>query len=260
MNDKIIQYDHISISYGEKPAVEDISFSVGEGEILGILGESGSGKSTLLKAAMGLLGYEGNIRQGRILFDGKNLVDLTPEEHRRINGDKIGIIFQNAGAYFCPVRKIKDQLYEIVRAHRKQSRAEVMAMAAKLFQNTGTKDPERILESYPFELSGGMQQRAGIVAAMLLTPKLLLADEPASSLDIVLQKQVISEMLELRRQFNTSVIIVTHQIGVARVMADRILVLKDGRCVEQGETEKVLGSPSHEYTKRLLMAIPKPER
>lgn len=257
---ELLKYEQVEISYRGLPAVRDVSFSLREGEILGIVGESGSGKSTLIRAAMGLLGPAGTVTRGDILYRGRSLPALTAEELRRVNGPEIGMIFQNAGSSFCPVRTVGAQLFESAAAHGKVSKGDFMEHAVDLLQKIGFEDGKRILDSYPFELSGGMQQRVGIAAAMLLKPSVLLADEPTSALDVFVQKQVVEEMLLLRRTFGTSIVLVTHNIGLVGAMADNVLVLKDGEAVEYGETQQVLQAPENLYTKKLMSAVPRLKR
>lgn len=257
---ELLSFEHVEISYGGDPVVHDVSFSVKPGEILGLVGESGSGKSTLIKAAMGLLGDNGLVTKGDILFDGKNIPDLPEKELRKIRGAKIGMIFQDAGASLCPIRTIGEQIYESMSAHMDISRADAQDRAFTLFEKLHFQDSRRIWDSYPFELSGGMNQRAGIVIAMLMNPAVLLADEPTSALDMAVQKQVVLEMKLLRELFGTAIILVTHDIGVVSAMADTVLVLKDGRKVEYGPARKVLQAPEQAYTKKLLAAVPKLRR
>lgn len=257
---EILHYDHVDISYNGKVAVRDVSFSLREGEILGIVGESGSGKSTLIKAAMGLLGQNGLVTRGDIWYKGKNLADLKEKEMRKLCGRSIGMIFQSAGASFCPIRTVGAQLYESMTEHEQVSKTEFRQRATELMGKIGFEDPARILDSYPFELSGGMQQRVGIAAAMLLSPAILLADEPTSALDVSVQRQVVEEMLLVRKTFGTSIIIVTHNIGVIGAMADRVLVMKNGEAVEYGETQQVLNDPQEDYTRTLMSAVPRLRR
>ena len=239
----------------EQKALDDVSISFRNNEFVFILGESGSGKSTLIKAAIGLLGKSGCI-EGNIWYDGKNLPELNAKELRKICGSEIGMIFQNAGSSFCPIRTVGEQLFEGMTEHIEIKKAEFEKEASELFLKFGFQDPARILKSYPFELSGGMQQRVGIAAAMLLKPKILLADEPTSALDVSVQKQVVEQMKMIRKQYGTTILIVTHNIGVIRAMADSMLVLKDGKMEEYGKTQEVLSHPQSDYTKRLLSAIP----
>ena len=256
----LLEYDRVTISYNGIPAVQDVSVSLSEGEILGVVGESGSGKSTLIRAAMGLLGPAGMVTRGDIWYKGKNLPDLKPSEMRRLCGPELGMIFQSAGASFCPIRTVGKQLYESVREHENISRAAFEDRASDILDKIGFSDPARILKSFPFELSGGMQQRVGIASAMLLRPSVLMADEPTSALDVHVQKQVVEEMLLMREQFGISIIIVTHNIGVVGAMADNVLVMRGGRAVEYGPAKQVLEHPETEYTKTLMAAVPRLER
>ena len=257
---ELLRYDHVDISYNGFLAVKDVSFTLEPGEILGIVGESGCGKSTLIKAAMGLLGSTGMVTRGDIWYKGKNLPDLPPKELRKLNGPELGMIFQSAGSSFCPIRTIEAQLYETMTEHEKTSKAEFLDRAMELLGKLGFEDGKRILGSYPFELSGGMQQRVGIAAAMLLNPSVLLADEPTSALDVSVQKQVVEEMLLVRETFGTAILLVAHNIGVIGAMADKVLVMKNGEAVEYGDTRQVLGSPQAAYTRQLLSAVPRLRR
>ena len=258
--EELLRYDHVDISYNGFLAVKDVSFTLEPGEILGIVGESGCGKSTLIKAAMGLLGSAGMVTRGNIWYKGKNLPDLPPKELRKRNGPELGMIFQSAGSSFCPIRTIGAQLYETMTEHEKISKAEFLDRAMELLGKLGFEDGKRVLGSYPFELSGGMQQRVGIAAAMLLNPSVLLADEPTSALDVSVQKQVVEEMLLVRDTFGTAMVLVSHNIGVIRAMADKVLVLKDGETVEYGKTQQVLENPQADYTRAMLSAVPRLRR
>lgn len=267
---EILRYDHVNITYNGFKAIKDVSFTVDEGEILGIVGESGSGKSTLIKAAMGLLGDFGMVTRGDIWYKGKNLPDLSAAELRKLNGPELGMIFQSAGSSFCPIRTVGAQLYESMTEHSDArgtrdipslsesiTKEEFRARAVELLRKIGFENGQRILDSYPFELSGGMQQRVGIAAAMLLNPSVLLADEPTSALDVSVQKQVVEEMLLVRETFGTAIVLVTHNIGVIGAMADRVLVMRNGETVEYGETEQVLNHPREAYTRTLMAAVPR---
>jgi len=257
---EILRYEHVDISYNGVKVIKDVSFTVSEGEILGIVGESGSGKSTIIKAAMGLLGETGLVTRGDIWYKGKNLPDLSAGEMRKLNGPELGMIFQYAGSSFCPIRTVGAQLYESMTEHESLSKEAFRVRATELLEKIGFENARRILDSYPFELSGGMQQRVGIAAAMLLNPSVLLADEPTSALDVSIQKQVVEEMLLVRRTFGTSIVLVTHNIGVIGAMADKVLVMKNGEMVEYGETQQVLNNPKEDYTRLLMSAVPKLKR
>ena len=257
---EILKYEHVDISYNGVKVIKDVSFTVDEGEILGIVGESGSGKSTLIKAAMGLLGDTGLVTRGDIWYKGMDLPDLPARELRKLNGPELSMIFQYAGSSFCPIRTVGAQLYESMTEHENLTKEQFRVRAADLLEKIGFENPQRILESYPFELSGGMQQRVGIAAAMLLNPSVLLADEPTSALDVSVQKQVVEEMLLVRETFGTAIVLVTHNIGVIRAMADKVLVMRNGETVEYGETQQVLNNPKQEYTKLLMSAVPQIRR
>ena len=254
--DALLTYSQVNISYNGKQTVRNVSFSLMPGEILGIVGESGSGKSTLLKAALGILGPGGAVTGGHIWFQGKSLTDLPEKSIREIRGNRIGMVFQDTKASFCPVRTIGSQIYESLAAHRKVNRREAEELTRETFLKLGFPDPVRILKSYPFQLSGGMNQRVGIAMAMMQRPAVLLADEPTSALDVINQRQAVDEMLDLRRFYGTAIILVTHNIGLVSAMADTVLVLHEGQMEEYGETEQVLGRPQAEYTKKLLEAVP----
>ena len=256
----LLTYRSVEVSFNGRAVTHDVSFTLHAGEILGIVGESGSGKSTLLKAAMGLLGNDGLVTKGDIWFKGKDLPDLPEKELRKICGAGIGMIFQDAGASLCPIRTIGEQIYESMSAHMEITRSQAREKALALFEKLQFKDGQRIWNSYPFELSGGMNQRAGIAIAILMEPPVLLADEPTSALDVAVQKQVIEEMLHLRELFGTAIILVTHDIGVVSAMADTVLVLKDGRIMEFGTAQQVLREPRDAYTRKLLAAVPKLRR
>ena len=260
MDRKILTYDSVEISFGGKAVVHDVSLSLEHGEILGLVGESGSGKSTLIKAAMGLLGPDGLVTRGDIRYMDQNILDIPEKEQRKIRGAGIGMIFQDAGASLCPIRTIGEQIYESMRAHKKITRSEAKSRAMDLFDKLNFKDSQRVWNSYPFELSGGMNQRAGIAIAMLMNPPILFADEPTSALDVSVQRQVVREMLKLRELFGTAIVIVTHDIGVVRAMADTVLILKNGKTIEYGTADRVLDHPQDPYTRKLLEAVPKLQR
>lgn len=255
MKAPLLDVQHMEISYNGRPVVHDVSFQVEPGEILGIVGESGSGKSTVIKAAMGLLGKSGAVTKGDVFYKGHNVIDAEAEEIRRMRGPEMGMIFQDTSASLCPIRSIGDQLYESVNQHERASREEVRQRALELFEKMRLPDGDRVLNSYPFELSGGMNQRVGILMAMILRPALLFADEPTSALDVTVQAQVVREMMKMRDIYGTGIVIVTHNIGVVEHMADRIAVMHRGNLVEYGTKEDVIYHPREDYTKKLLGAV-----
>lgn len=251
----LLQVEHVTISYNGKPVVQDVSFTLQPGEILGVVGESGSGKSTMIKAIMGLLGEGGMVTRGDIYYKGQNVVDMPEKEQRRLLGPEIGMVFQDCKASLCPIRTVGAQIYESLSEHERVTREEAYERAGELMQKIGLTDYRRTLNSYPFELSGGMNQRVGICSAMLMKPSLLLADEPTSALDVTVQKQVVEEMKLMRRDYGTAMILVTHNIGVVGVMADQVLVLQQGRMMDYGPSDQVLNHSKNKYTKQLMDSV-----
>lgn len=256
----LLKYDSVEVCFNGKAVVKNVSFSLQPGEILGVVGESGSGKSTIVKSVMGLLGPNGVVSKGDILFDGRNLPDLSEWEMRKIRGAKISMIFQDAGASLCPIRTIGSQIFESMKAHMSISKGEAKEKALELFSKLNFKETQRIWDSYPFEMSGGMNQRICIAISMLMNPSVLLADEPTSALDVSVQKQVVTQMLRLRELFGTAIVLVTHDIGVVSAMADTVLVLQDGNVMEYGSAKEVLEHPQSAYTQKLLAAVPRLRR
>lgn len=256
----LLKAEHITVCYHETEIVKDVSFSLGTGEILGIAGESGSGKTTIIRSISGLLGPSGVVSRGDIFYKGENIVDISDRQRRQLSGPEIAVVFQDCKASFSPMRTIGAQMYEVVHEHHPFSKQEVFRDAEEIMRKVGLHDPGRILKSYPFELSGGMNQRVGICIAMLLKPKVLLCDEVTSALDVTVQKQVVEELLLMRKEYGTSIILVTHNIGVIRAMADTVLVLKNGEVKEYGEKEKVLNAPKDPYTKELMASAPRLKR
>ena len=254
--ESLLKLEHVTICYNGEPVVHDVDLELNKGEILGVVGESGSGKSTIIKAIMGLLGNEGMVTEGDIWYKGKNIVDMPEKELRRLLGPEIAMVFQDSGAALCPIRTVGAQIYESMREHERISRKECAERTVRMMAKIGLKDGERVLQSYPFELSGGMNQRVGICISMLQNPSLLLADEPTSALDVTTQAQIVRQMMELRDDFGTGIIIVTHNIGVAAYMADKLLVMRQGKVVDSGQREDILHNPQSEYTKNLLASVP----
>lgn len=255
MNREILNLKNLSVSYGDINILKDIDLSLKEGEILGIVGESGSGKSTLIKSIMGILDENASI-DGEINFEGKDLASLSLKDYRKIKGKEISMIFQNPTEYFNPTRKISKQFIETIRSHNDISKQEIQKKSINTFKFLGLQDGKKIWNSYPFELSGGMNQRVAIALSIMLEPKILLADEPTSALDVTVQAQVVKELLKLRQKLNTSIILVTHNIGVASYMSDNIGVMYGGRIIEYGESEELINNPKHPYTKILINSVP----
>ena len=255
MRQPLLELKHVEISYFGKPVVHDLSLQIEPGEILGIVGESGSGKSTVIRAAMGLLGNRGAVTKGNIYYKGQNVTEAGEKELRKIRGPEMGMVFQNPGASLSPIRTIEKQLYETVLEHEKTSTRDIRERALKIFETMGLPDGEEILKSYPFQLSGGMNQRVGIMMAMVQNPRLLFADEPTSALDVTIQAQVVKEMMKMREIYGTAIAIVTHNIGLVEYMADKVAVMYKGRLVEYGTKEEVIRHPREDYTKKLIGAV-----
>ena len=252
---EILKLENACITYdGERNAVDDISFSVEEGQIIGIVGESGSGKSTLLHSLTGLLPRGAGCRGSFRLF-GRDIRGMSAKERMQMRGRDVSMIFQDTGRYMNPIARIGAQYTEFLQVHGIRSKQECLQMERDMLSRVHLHDADRVLHAYPFELSGGMRQRVGIAMAMTLKPKLLLADEPTSALDVTVQAQVVYEMMELRRKYGTTIVIVTHNMGVASYMSDVIGVMQHGRMVEWGRTEEVISHPKEEYTRTLLNSI-----
>ncbi len=252
----LLQVDHVDISYGKALTVSDCSISLEQGEICSIVGESGSGKTTVIRAVMGLLPGGGRVSAGDILFEGKSLLKYTPAQWRALRGHDISMIFQDSGAMMNQTRKIGGTFVEYIRTHENVSKQEAWKKGADMLSRMRLPDADRIMRSYPFQLSGGMRQRVGIAMGMTYQPKLLLADEPTSALDVTTQAQIVRQMMQLRDEYGTTIIIVTHDLGVAAYMGDRIVVMKNGRIEDQGDREHMLHGSENEYTRMLLEAVP----
>lgn len=253
----LLEVSHLDVGYGKTTIVRDARFAVQKGEILGIVGESGSGKSTLLKAIMQLDDTGVTVQSGRISFQGQNLTSLSNEEKRAFRGNKMGVVFQNPGSSLNPLRRVNKQFIETMQSHVKIDKKTAESRILELLEKLNLQDGQRILNSYPYELSGGMNQRIALALAMIMEPELLLADEPTSALDVTVQAQVVEEMLKLRDRFGTSIVMITHNMGIVSKMADKIAVMYAGRIVEYGEKAEVIKNHCHPYTRALLEAIPR---
>lgn len=252
----ILDVKQLDVSYHGTQILRNLTLDLNAGEILGIVGESGSGKSTLIKAIIGLLGDNGRIDHGKLEFDNIDLIHIKKKELRKLRGTKMGMVFQHPGMSFNPIRKIGVQFFEALRAHEKFDQRQAKERILKIFSELRLQDGERILQSYPFELSGGMNQRVAIALAMVLNPVMLLADEPTSALDVTVQAQVVRQMMDLRDDLGTTIIMVTHNMGVVSYMVDKIAVMYAGNLVEYGKKLDVMKNPQHPYTKALIAAIP----
>ena len=254
----ILEVENCTIRYQNgNPAVSDVSLSVKEGEIVSIVGESGSGKTTLIRAILGLLPPGGRVTEGSIRFGGKDLTKLSEQEMQAIRGRDIAMIFQDVGAALDPIQKVKTQYREAIAVHEKLPRRSYFTRANEMLKRMQLTDTPRVMDSYPFELSGGMKQRVGIAMGMTAQPKLLLADEPTSALDVTIQAQVVRQMRQLRDQYGCTIILVTHNMGVASYLSDRIGVMRSSRMVEFGARDEIIYHPKEQYTRDLLEAVPK---
>ena len=260
--EKNLIVDRLTVTYGEKLAVDGVSFSLSPGKIYVIVGESGSGKSTLLRTIGGLLTKEGKIVSGDIWMGEQNLIQLSEKEWCEVHGNKMGYIFQNPEQSLSPLAKIGKQFVECQNMHAKtagkKSKKEILEDAEELLKELRFENPQRVLKSYPFELSGGMCQRVAIALAIMNQPSLLLADEPTSALDVASQDMTIETLLALRKKTDLSILLVTHNMEVARRLADEIGVMYQGRIIESGLPEEIWNDPKEDYTKKLIAAIPQP--
>lgn len=252
----LLDVKNLDVSYGDKLTVTGASIELDKGEILSIVGESGSGKTTVIRAIMGCLPGRGHVSGGSITFNGRDMLKNTREDWRKISGSEMSMIFQDSGNMINPIRRIGEQFTDYILAHAPQkSKAEAAEMAKDMLNKVRLPNPQNIMNSYPFELSGGMRQRVGIAMAMIFSPNLLLADEPTSALDVTTQAQIIRQIVDVRNEYNAAVILVTHNIGVASYVSNKLMVMKNGHVVESGGRE-IIENPQHAYTKELLAAVP----
>ena len=252
----MLEIKNVTISYGDRPTVKNFSMALKKGEIASIVGESGSGKTTVIRAVLGLLPGGGKVTEGDILFEGKSLLENTAEEWRNLRGTDMSMIFQDSGAMLNPIRKIGSVFVEYIRTHEKISRKAAWEKGREMLEQMRLPSSDNIMKSYPFQLSGGMRQRVGIAMAMTFQPKLLLADEPTSALDVTTQAQIVRQMMELRDEWGTSIIMVTHNLGVAAYMSDQILIMKEGQIADTGSRDQILKGGRSIYTQELLEAVP----
>ena len=243
---------------GEVPAVDGVDFSLGKGETLGIVGESGCGKSVTSLSIMRLIpDPPGKIVDGEILFDGSNLLEKSEAEMRSIRGNDISMIFQEPMTSLNPVFTIGDQIMEAIILHQRLSKAEARERAIEMLRLVGIPVPERRIDEYPHQLSGGMRQRDMIAMALSCNPKLLIADEPTTALDVTIQAQILDLMRKLRDEFGTAIMLITHDLGVVAELAERVVVMYAGKIVEEADVVPLFGEPLHPYTVGLLGSIPK---
>ena len=244
------------VKRGVVRAVDDVTFSVDEGEILAIVGESGSGKSVTSLSIMGLLAEPGHVAGGSMEFDGKDLTTLSEKEYREMRGNDMAMIFQEPMTSLNPVYRIGDQIVEAIRTHEKISKKEALTRAIDLLRKVGIPSPEARVRDYPHQMSGGMRQRVMIAMALACDPDILIADEPTTALDVTIQAQIIELMQEMQEKNGNAIIMITHDLGVVADMADKIMVMYAGRPVEFGTAEEIFYESRHPYTWGLIRSIP----
>lgn len=257
----LLDIENLKLSFftpaGEVQSVRDVSFKLNEGEVLGIVGESGSGKSVTAFSIMKLTPYPGKVVGGHIDFNGHRITDLSEKEMRKIRGKEVSMIFQDPMTSLNPVYTIGNQICEVILLHTEANKKQAHKKAVELLSLVGINEPEKRMKQYPHELSGGMRQRVMIAIALACEPKLLIADEPTTALDVTIQAQILELMMELKEKLGMSIIIITHDLGVVSSMCDKIAVMYGGKIVEYGTADDIFYNPKHEYTKGLLNSIPR---
>jgi oligopeptide transport system ATP-binding protein len=261
MSEHLVEIKNERLSFftpaGEVKALNDVSLYLNEGEVLGIVGESGSGKSVTSYSIMGITADPGRIIGGTVEFNGHQIETLTEKEMRRIRGKEVSMIFQDPMTSLNPVYTIGNQIEEAILLHTDKSKAEAKERAVELLRLVGINEPEKRVRQYPHELSGGMRQRVMIAIALACEPKLLIADEPTTALDVTIQAQILELIMELKQKIGMAVILITHDLGIVASMCDRIAVMYAGKVIECGSTDDIFYDPKHEYTKGLLRSVPR---
>ena len=242
---------------GTVKAINGIDLTVEAGEVLALVGESGSGKSMTALSILRLVPYPGRIVEGDIWFKGQRMGGMSERELRQIRGNEISIVFQDAGAALNPVIKVGQQMVEILLAHRDMTSAEAREVCLTLLSEMGLPDPKHMMETYPFQLSGGMAQRVMLAMALAPEPALLIADEPTSNLDVTLQAEILLRLQRLQRERGTAILLITHDMGVVAQLADHVAVMYAGKIMESGERDRVFRHPRHPYTWGLFQAVPR---
>lgn len=243
--------------WGMAYVLNGIDLKIYKDEVFGLVGETGCGKSVTSMSILRLLPSNAEV-SGRIIFEGKNLLELSEKEMKKIRGERISMVFQDPMSSLNPLFKIKTQMVDVIKLHHKISKEEAIERAIELLKAVNLPDPNRILESYPHQLSGGMRQRVMIALALSFNPSLLIADEPTTALDVTIQKQILDLILELKKQYHFSVLLITHDLGVVAETCDRVGVMYAGNMVEIADVEELFENPLHPYTQGLLSAIPDP--
>ena len=262
-DDKILSAQNVHTTFrthGKSvKAVRGVSFYAGYQEILAVVGESGSGKSVLMKSILGLMPENAEVTADQILFMEKNILEMTPEQQRKMRGKEIAMVFQDPMTALNPLRTIGFHLTEVLKRHRGMDKRTAQKEAIAVLEQVGISSPEKRLDQYPHEFSGGMRQRVLIAMALCCRPKLLIADEPTTALDVTIQAQILELLKKLQDETGMSIILITHDLGVVASLSRRIMVMYGGLLMEEGLTEEIFYSPKHPYTRALLQAIPKPQ-
>ncbi len=262
MSEKLLEIKDLQVSFftpvGEVKAVNGINYSLGNNEVMGIVGESGSGKSVEAYAIMGLLQSPGRVVGGEVVFDGENILTFDSKKMTDLRGNKISMIFQNPMTCLNPVYTIGDQLVEALTCHDSHiSKADAKARAVEMLELVGINNAEKRFTQYPHEFSGGMRQRAMIAMALICNPKLLIADEPTTALDVTIQAQIIELMKDLQKKTDMSIVFITHNLGVVAEICDKVTVMYAGHVMEQGAVNDIFYNPQHPYTRGLLRSMPR---
>jgi oligopeptide transport system ATP-binding protein len=261
MGNILVDIKNLRVSFftpaGEVKALNDVSIKMEEGEVLGIVGESGSGKSVTAYSLMGLVPYPGRIIGGTIDFNGHRINGMSEAEMREIRGNEVSIIFQDPMTSLNPVYTIGNQIMEVILLHTDKDKKQAYERAIELLTLVGINEPAKRMKQYPHELSGGMRQRVMIAIALACEPKLLIADEPTTALDVTIQAQILELMMELKQKIGMSIIMITHDLGIVANMCQKIAVMYGGKVVEYGTADEIFYDPRHEYTKGLLRSIPR---
>ena len=250
-------HTEITTNYGTFEAVSGVSFELGKGETLGLVGESGCGKSLTSLSITGLLGPKVRVAAGEAIFEGRDIFKLSPKEMRQLRGGKISMIFQEPMTALNPLFTVGNQMVEMMLPHMKITKKEALKRSVELLTDMGIERPEQVVKSYPFELSGGMLQRVMIAMSLSCNPKILIADEPTTALDVTIQAQILKLMNELKHKYDTSIILITHNLGVVAQICDRVAVMYFGRIMETAPVKRLFEQPLHPYTRGLFLCIPK---
>ncbi len=261
MSDYLVEIKDERLSFftpaGEVKALNGVSFHLKEGEILGIVGESGSGKSVTSYSLMGLTAYPGRLVGGDLYFNGHHINEMSETDFQKMRGNEVSIIFQDPMTSLNPVYTVGNQIMEVIKLHTNKTKTEAYERAKELLTLVGINEPEKRLKQYPHELSGGMRQRVMIAIALACEPKLLIADEPTTALDVTIQAQILELMMELKEKLGMAIIMITHDLGIVAATCEKIAVMYAGHIVEYGTTDDIFYRPKHEYTKGLIKSIPR---